>query len=187
MTNIAVLASYNGSGFDTLHQASKDGILDIDIKLVISNNTNAVVLEKAKAYNIKSYLINSSTDSDVDEKIYTLLKENNCEYVFLSGYMKKISSKLTNNFKVINSHPSLLPKYGGQGMYGRYVHEAVVNNKEKISGVTVHEVNEKYDDGKIILQKQLTLSVGETAETLEQKIKALEKSAIIQSFIKCLK
>ena len=187
MTNIAVLASYNGSGFDTLYQASKDATLDIDIKLVISNNTNAVVLEKAKAYNINAYLINSSTDDDVDEKIYTLLQENNCEYVFLSGYMKKISSKLTNNFKVINSHPSLLPKYGGQGMYGRYVHEAVVKNNEKISGVTVHEVNEKYDDGKIILQKQLTLSIGETAETLEQKIKALEKNTIIESFIKCLK
>ena len=101
--------------------------------------------------------------------------------------MKKISSKLTNNFKVINSHPSLLPKYGGQGMYGRYVHEAVVKNNEKISGVTVHEVNEKYDDGKIILQKQLDISEGETPQTLEQKIKALEKSAIVESFIKCLK
>ena len=187
MTNIAVLASYNGSGFDTLHQACKDGVLDIDIKLVISNNTNAVVLEKAKAYNINSYLVNATTESDVDEKIYTLLKENNCEYVFLSGYMKKISSKLTNNFKVINSHPSLLPKYGGQGMYGRYVHEAVVKNNEKVSGVTVHEVNEKYDDGKIILQKQLKLSEGETPQTLEQKIKDLEKSAIVESFIKCLK
>jgi len=187
MTNIAILASYNGSGFDTLYQASKNGILDINIKLVISNNTNAVALEKAQAYNINSYIVNATTDTNVDEKIYTLLKEHKCKYVFLSGYMKKISSKITNNFKVINSHPSLLPKYGGQGMYGRYVHEAVVKNNEKVSGVTVHEVNEKYDDGKIILQKQLHLADGETPQTLEQKIKELEKSTIVESFIQCLK
>ena len=187
MTNIAILASHNGSGFQTLYDASLDNILNLNIKLVISNNTNSGALKKAKKYNIDNYIVNAKTDPNVDEKIYSLLKENNCEYVFLSGYMKKISPIITKNFKVINSHPSLLPKYGGAGMYGRFVHDAVVKNNEKISGVTVHEVNEKYDDGKIILQKQLTLADGETPQTLEDKIKELEKSAIVESFIKCLK
>ena len=187
MTNIAILSSHNGSGFETLYLASQDNILDINISMVISNNTNAGVLEKAKKYNIESHLVNSKTTDNVDDSIYDLLKKSGCEYIFLSGYMKKIPPKITNSFKIINSHPSLLPKYGGPGMYGRYVHEAVVKNNERVSGVTVHEVNEKYDDGKIILQKELLLSDDETVDSLETKIKALEKIAIVESFIKCLK
>ena len=179
MINIAVLASYNGSGLDTLLQACEDKVLNLNIKLVITNNTNAPVLEKAKVYNIQSYLINSKTDENPDNSIYELLKENNCKYVILAGYMKKITSKITNNFQVINTHPALLPKYGGEGMYGRFVHEAV--------GVTVHEVNEKYDDGKIILQKELSLISGETPQSLEVKIKALEKIALVEALVKCLK
>ncbi len=187
MTNIAILASYNGSGLDTLHQASLDNILDLNIKLVISNNTASPALVKAKSYKIKNQLVNSKTDTDPDEKIYDLLKENDCEYVFLAGYMKKITSKITQNFKVINSHPSLLPKYGGAGMYGRHVHDAVVKNKESVSGVTVHEVNENYDDGKIIYQQEISLASDETAQTLETKIKKIEKDVIIEAFVRCLK
>lgn len=187
MINIAVLASYNGSGLDTLLQACEDKVLNLNIKLVITNNTNAPVLEKAKAYNIQSYLINSKTDENPDDSIYELLKENNCKYVILAGYMKKITSKITNNFQVINTHPALLPKYGGEGMYGRFVHEAVIKDAQTISGVTIHEVNEKYDDGKIILQKELSLISGETPQSLEVKIKALEKIALVEALVKCLK
>jgi phosphoribosylglycinamide formyltransferase-1 len=100
--------------------------------------------------------------------------------------MKKVPLKVTNNFKIINSHPALLPNYGGAGMYGRYVHEAVIKNQEKMSGVTIHEVNENYDEGEIILQKSLTLCENETVESLEKKIKALEKSTIVEGLQKCL-
>lgn len=187
MTNIAILSSHNGSGFDTLYHASQNDILDININLVVSNNTDALVLKKASKYKIDNHLVNSKTSSNVDDTIYELLKKNDCEYIFLSGYMKKISSLLTNNFKIINSHPSLLPKYGGAGMYGRHVHEAVIKNNERVSGVTIHEVNEKYDDGEIILQKELLVSDAETSESLEAKIKELEKIAIVEAFVKCLK
>lgn len=187
MINIAILSSHNGSGFETLYLAAQNNVLAININLVISNNTNAVVLQKAKKYNIDNYVVNSKTSQNVDDTIYKLLKESKCEYIFLSGYMKKISSKLTDNFKIINSHPSLLPKYGGEGMYGRFVHEAVVKNNEKVSGVTIHEVNENYDDGEIILQRELLLSDGETPESLETKIKELEKVAIVEGFKQCLK
>ena len=187
MINIAVLASHNGSGLDTLYQAFEDGILNINIKVVISNNTNAPVLTKAKAYNIDSFLVNSKTDTNPDDTIYKILKENNCQYVILAGYMKKISSQITNNFNLINTHPALLPKYGGAGMYGRFVHEAVVKNNEVISGVTVHRVNDKYDDGEIILQKELSLVEGETPQTLEVRIKELEKIALVEALSICLK
>jgi len=100
--------------------------------------------------------------------------------------MKKISPFLANNFKIINSHPALLPKYGGAGMYGRFVHEAVIKNKEKISGVTIHEVNENYDEGKIILQKTLSLQSDESVNSLESKIKNLEQEAIVEAFRKLL-
>lgn len=187
MKNIAILASHNGSGLDTIHQAYLNNILDINIKLVISNNTNAPILKKATNYKIKNVLVNSKTDQNPDDRIFELLQENNCDIVVLVGYMKKISSKITNNFKLINSHPALLPKHGGPGMYGRFVHEAVIKAREHTSGVTIHEVNEHYDEGKIILQKELTLTDEETAESLEARIKKLEKIAIVEGLLQCLK
>jgi len=187
MKNIAVLASHNGSGLDAIVEAINKGILPLNIALVISNNTHAKVLQKAKDYKLTCKLINAKTHSNPDNALYKLLKEHNCTYIFLSGYMKKLSPTLTCNFKIMNSHPSLLPKYGGAGMYGRFVHEAVIQNNEKISGVTIHEVNEQYDEGKIILQKSLEILPEDDVDTLETKIKNLEKSAIVEGLALCLK
>ncbi|MDD2906333.1 MAG: formyltransferase family protein [Sulfurimonas sp.] len=187
MRNVAILASHNGSGFNALYEAQHKGILDININLIISNNTNAAVLQNAAKRNIDNFLINTKTQTNPDEAIYDLLKKYTCEFIFLSGYMKKLPAKITQEFKVLNSHPALLPNYGGAGMYGRYVHEAVIQNKEQKSGVTFHAVNEMYDDGEIILQKELVLVENETVDTLEEKIKALEAIAIIEGFALCLK
>lgn len=186
MTKIAILASHNGSGFDTLYNAYKNKELDIEIVLIISNNKNAKVLQKANDANIKNIVVNNKLYENRDKTIYNLLKEARCDMVFLSGYMKKISPILTNNFRIINSHPSLLPLYGGSGMYGTYVHEAVISNKETISGVTIHEVDENYDEGKIIEQQSLKIDTNETVQSLEKRIKELEKTAIIDGFKKVL-
>lgn len=182
MIKVAVLASHNGSGFDALYEAVINKELGIELVLVISNNQNALVLQNATNYAIDNFVVNSKTDANPDEKIALLLKEYECKYVFLSGYMKKLSSDLTREFNIINSHPALLPKYGGEGMYGRYVHEAVIKNREKISGVTIHEVNENYDEGKILLQKKLLLNGNESVDLLEKKIKKLEQIAIVELF-----
>jgi len=187
MKNIAILSSHNGSGLDAIVEAIANKILALNIVLVISNNPDAKVLQKAKKYNFPSKVINAKTDPDPDSAIYKLLKENRCEYIFLSGYMKKLSPLLTTNFTIINSHPSLLPKYGGEGMYGRFVHEAVIKNREKKSGVTIHEVNENYDEGRIILQKSLEVLPEDDAQSLEKRIKALEKKAIVEGLCLCLK
>jgi phosphoribosylglycinamide formyltransferase-1 len=186
MIKIAILASHNGSGFEALYNASVAKKLDIQIVVVISNNTNAEILKKAKIYQIDNFVVNQKLYDDVDNKIEQLLQDYKCDYIFLSGYMKKISPLLANNYKIINSHPALLPKYGGAGMYGRFVHEAVIKNKEKISGVTIHEVNENYDEGKIILQKSIDLSSDEMVDSLESKIKNLEQEAIVEAFKKLL-
>lgn len=186
MKKLAILASHNGSGFEAIQDAIKNGTLQASVEIVISNNSDAKVLEKAKDFGIPSYVTNKSTDNNPDEKIAQLLKEYDCSYVFLSGYMKKISPDLTNNFKIINSHPSLLPAFGGAGMYGRFVHEAVIAAGVTESGVSIHEVNENYDEGEIILQKKLALTTNETVDSLENKIKSLEKTAIIEALQKCL-
>jgi len=186
MHKIAILASHNGSGFEAIHTAVEEKKLALEIVLLISNNPNAGAVQKAKDFAIPSAVVNKKTDENPDEKIFSLLKESGCKYIFLSGYMKKLSPLLTQNFFIINSHPALLPKFGGEGMYGRYVHEAVIAAQESISGVTIHEVNENYDEGKILLQKELSLSKDETVDTLETKIKALEKEAIIEALASCL-
>ncbi len=186
MKNIAIFASHNGSGFDTILEAIKTKKLPLKISLVISNNTNSPVLQKAKANNINNSIVNQKSCEDINAKLTELLKQNKCEYIFLAGYMKRLDAVITDNFKVVNTHPSLLPKYGGEGMYGHFVHEAVIANKDQVSGVTIHEVNAEYDSGKIILQKELFLSEDETVQTLESKIKKLEKVAIVDGLSKYL-
>lgn len=191
MTKIGILASYNGSGFETIQKAIENKILDAKVVVVITNNTNAGVLEKAESYNIPYFIINDKRypGQDIDDKITRLLLEFACDYIFLSGYMKKIESKLLKAYpnKIINTHPAILPSiYGGVGMYGRFVHEAVIKNGEKESGVTIHFVNEVYDEGEKILVKKLKLEENETVDTLEEKIKDLEKEAIVEAFKKLL-
>ena len=188
---IGILASYNGSGFETIQKAIIDKKLNAKIVVVITNNTNAGVLQKAESYDIPNFIINDKRypGQDIDDKITRLLLEFGCDYIFLSGYMKKIESKLLQAFpnKIINTHPAILPSiYGGKGMYGRFVHEAVIKNGEKKSGVTIHYVNEVYDEGEKILVKELELDKNETVESLENKIKDLESIAIIEAFEKLL-
>ena len=191
MTKIGILASYNGSGFETIQKAINEKILNAKVVVVITNNSNAGVLEKAESYDIPHFVINDKRypGQDIDDKITRLLLEFGCDYIFLSGYMKKIESKLLSAFpnKIINTHPAILPsQYGGKGMYGRFVHEAIIENKEKKSGVTIHYVNEVYDEGEKILVKELLLDENETVDSLENRIKELEKEAIVEAFKKLL-
>ena len=191
MKKIGILASYNGSGSETIQKAIEDGILDAKVEVIITNNSNAGVLEKASKYGIKSFVINKNLfpNENLDLKIAQTIKEFECDYIFLSGFMKKIEDNMLKTFenKIINTHPAILPSiYGGAGMYGHFVHEAVVKNGEKKSGVTIHYVNENYDEGEKILIKELFLDENETAETLENRIKDLEKIAIVEAFKKVL-
>ena len=118
MKKIGILASYNGSGFETIQKAIEDGILNAKVEVIITNNSNAGVLEKASKYGIKSFVINKNLfpDENLDLKIAQTLKEYECDYIFLSGFMKKIEKNMLKIFenKIINTHPAILPSiYGG--------------------------------------------------------------------------
>ncbi|MEA3383797.1 MAG: phosphoribosylglycinamide formyltransferase [Campylobacterota bacterium] len=184
MSNIAIFASHNGTSLDTIYDAIQSNVLNLNIKLIITNNTNANVLDKATKYKIPNFVVNDKKYDEVDITLEKLLDQYKCQYIFLAGYMKKIPDNLTKKYKIINSHPALLPKYGGDGMYGRYVHEAVIKNGEKESGITVHNVTSNYDEGSIIHQRSLKLEDNETVESLEEKIKKLEQITIIEAFQK---
>lgn len=190
MKKIGILSSHNGSGYVTIDEACKLGQLDAQIVVVISNNSKANVIKTAKSRNTPAYVINNNLfpDEDLDAKITSLLTEYECDYIFLSGYMKKLETKLITAFenKIINSHPALLPKFGGKGMYGRLVHESVIEAKEKVSGVTVHFVNEEYDKGEFILQKSLNIDENCTVEELEDDIKKLESLSIVEALQKLI-
>lgn len=190
MIRIGILSSHNGSGFDTIQKACEDQELDAQVVLVISNNTDAKVLQKASNKNIPNFIINAKKypEENLDEKITNLMSEFKIDYIFLSGYMKKIEKNLVSTFenRIINSHPALLPKFGGKGMYGINVHKAVIEAKEKESGCTIHFVNENYDEGKFILQNSINLEENESVESLEEKIKALESKSIVEAFKKLI-
>ena len=183
---IGVLSSHNGSGFQALQKAIENKELNMEVVLVISNNTKAKVLDFASEKNIDNLVVNAKTfeNQNLDEVICNKFLDYGVDYILLSGYMKKLEAKLLSNFKkkVINSHPSLLPKFGGKGMYGKFVHEAVINTREKQSGCTIHFVDEEYDTGEFILQNSINLDEDETLESLETKIKSLEAKSLIEAF-----
>lgn len=183
---IGILSSHNGSGYVTIDKACKNNSLNAQVVVVVSNNSKANVLKTAEERKTPNFIINNKLfpNENLDEKITSLFVEYECDYIFLSGYMKKLETKLITQFenRIVNSHPALLPKFGGKGMYGRFVHEAVIESQEKESGVTIHFVNEEYDKGEFILQKKLTISDNCTVEELENDIKKLESIAIVEAF-----
>jgi len=175
---IAILASGAGSNAKNLILDSRNDFNTVyKVELVITNNKNAGVINVCHHLGIPCFLWKKESFVN-PEFLINFLKNNNIDYIILAGFLLKISNKIIENFpnKIINIHPSLLPKYGGSGMYGNKVHEAVINNKEKESGISIHFVNENYDEGEIICQKKIELSQEETIDSLLKKIHALEHS-----------
>lgn len=172
---IGFLASHNGSNMQAIIDAIKKGELDAIPCVVISNNSNAFALERARLEGIPAYHISSKhfeTEEELDNAILETLLKHNVNIVCLAGYMKKVGPKVLNHFKnrVLNIHPALLPKFGGKGMYGKFVHEAVLNAGETKSGCTVHLVDEIYDHGRILGQKVVPVYPDDTVETLSARV-----------------
>lgn len=155
------------------------GDLKANINLVISNNSNAYALERAKANNIPTYIINGKNNEEIDIELENILDNFDIDLIVLAGYLKLIGHRLINKYTIINTHPSLLPKFGGKGMYGMNVHKAVVEAKEEFSGPTIHYVNNKYDEGNIISQTKVKLSTNETPESLAKKVQDVEKIQLV--------
>ena len=176
LKNYAVLASGNGTTLQAIIDTIKEKDLDGEIKIVISNTSDAYAIERAKKDNIKTYILNDYKDED---ELYNVLKESNVDLVILAGYLKLIPIKVIKEFTIINTHPALLPKYGGKGMYGMNVHRAVVENHEKETGATLHFVNEEYDKGKIISQIKVEVLENDTPEDVSKKVQSSEKIQLI--------
>ena len=177
----AVFISGTGSNLKSLIKFSKTNKSPISIEFVVSNNPKAKGLNYAKIYKIKKKILNFKNRNLSEKELLFVLKVNNIEMICLAGFMKILSKNFIKKFKgkILNIHPSLLPKYKGLN-----THKRVLNNKEKYSGCTVHFVNARLDSGKIILQKKVKISKNETEASLAKKILAQEHKLYPKAILK---
>ena len=180
MLNIAVFASARGSNFRAILIAINDGrIPNTRIVLVVSNNSNAGALQTAQEHNIPPVHLSRSQfgdDVEFNNALLETLENHGANFIVLAGYMKKLDPIIIRRYRnrIVNIHPALLPQFGGPGMYGIHVHEAVIAQKASESGATVHIVDEDYDHGPIVLQRRVAVSPDDTAETLAAKVLKIE-------------
>lgn len=190
--NIAFLASYNGSSAKAITDACFNGDLIASPTLLITNNASAGALEWAENMGLKTAVLNSvqhPDPADLDQKIADKLKEHKINLVVCSGYMKLIGDDTIDavDGKILNVHPALLPKHGGKGMFGRHVHNAVKEAGDHETGATIHLVNNKYDEGRIIAQKSVEVMNSDSVDDIENKVRALEPDLYVESIRKILK
>jgi phosphoribosylglycinamide formyltransferase-1 len=171
---IAIFASGSGTNAEKIMSHFQDHELG-EVAMVLSNKPDAFVLERARKFNVPAHVFDRERFYNSTE-ILDLMIDAGISLIVLAGFLWLVPADLIRAFpnRMINIHPALLPKYGGKGMYGRYVHEAVINNKEKESGISIHYVNEVYDDGKIIRQEKCEVKPDDTPESLAQRIHLLE-------------
>lgn len=174
MIKLAIFASGSGSNAENIVEYFK-GDNSVAISLIISNKEDAYVHQRAKKLNIESATF-SKNDFYTTDKVLEFLQQNNIDFIILAGFLLKVPTNLLAAYpdKIINIHPALLPKYGGKGMYGDNVHKAVVAAGETESGITIHYVNENYDEGAIIFQAKCPVLANDTYEDVANKVHALE-------------
>ena len=169
---IALFASGSGSNAQNIIEYFSENEL-VEVDSVWTNNPNAYALERAKKFGIDTFVFTKDEFRNSNFVVETL-KKRNIDLVILAGFLWLIPANLIQNFRIINIHPALLPKYGGKGMYGLNVHRAVVENNDSESGISIHFVNEKYDDGEIIFQAKCTVLPTDSPEDVAIKVHELE-------------
>ena len=186
MTRIAIFASGSGSNAENIIRYFSDN-KSVKVVLVLSNKSRSGVLIRAQLHNIPTFIF---TKNDLNEcsKVHDVLKDYHVSMIVLAGFLLKIPLYMINAYpnSILNIHPALLPKYGGQGMYGMNVHRAVVENNERKSGITIHYVNENYDKGAIIFQASCVIDEHDLPEDVKTKVQALELyhfPSVIESII----
>ena len=180
--NVAILASGSGSNAENIiryfrdNEGSRDSrdSRDICFRMIVSNRESAYVHERSKKLKIPSYTFKKNDFED--GKVLEFLQEHQIDFIILAGFLLKVPENLLQAYpdKIVNIHPALLPKFGGKGMYGQYVHEAVVAAGEKESGITIHYVNENYDEGQIIFQAKCEIQPTDTPDDVAAKVHDLE-------------
>ena len=178
--NIAIFASGSGSNAENITRylstaLNSENGTNIRVSLILSNRDNAYVLERAAKLNIASAVF-TKRELEEGSAVDNILKERHIDFIVLAGFLLKFPERLIKRYspKIVNIHPALLPKYGGKGMYGNNVHKAVIAAQEQESGITIHLVDELYDNGTTLLQVKCAVSPTDTPETLAAKIHKLE-------------
>lgn len=179
MLKLAVFASGGGTNLQALIDACRSKAIDAEIKAVISNNSKAFALERARKAGIDTFHISRKKYPDENEYVQTIkdvLSRHNIDLIVLAGYMKLLPVMIVRNYygRIINIHPALLPKFGGKGMYGLNVHKAVIQAGEKHSGATVHMVDERYDHGPILIQRRVPVLADDSPESLAARVLEIE-------------
>jgi len=183
---IGVLASHEGSVLQALLDACADARIAARIVLVISNNSDSGALRRAREAGVATRHLSTATHPDpvaLDRAIVDALNAAAVDLVVLAGYMKRLGPTMLRRYagRLLNTHPSLLPKFGGAGFYGRRVHEAVLASGDRESGATVHWVTGDYDTGPIVAQTRVPIDANETAMSLETKVKTIERALLIDT------
>jgi phosphoribosylglycinamide formyltransferase-1 len=186
MISIGIFTSHDGTTAQAVIDACRDGRINGQVAVVISNNGAAAVLRRAAATGIPYYHLSRWTHPDpgeLDETIRATLREHDTDIVLLAGYMRKIGPKTLAAFdrRIINVHPALLPRHGGRGMYGRAVHEAVIKAGESVSGASVHLVTENYDEGPVLAQREVNVDPDDDVDALEAKVRIVERSLLVDT------
>jgi phosphoribosylglycinamide formyltransferase-1 len=181
---IAVLVSGGGTNLQSIIDAINNREINAQIVAVISSTPNAYALERAKANNIETFVVTKKEFINPSDKICDILNKLNIDLVVLAGYLGILKGQILSKYKIINIHPALLPKFGGVGMYGIHVHEAVISAHETKSGCTVHYVNDKVDGGDIILQRYVDVLPDDTPETLAKRVLIQEHIGLIEAIKK---
>jgi len=186
MTRLAIFASGGGSNAQCIMDHFND-LEEISIALILSNRKKAGVLDRARKAGIRS-MVFSKAEFQSGESIKAALQKAQIDVLVLAGFLLKVPPYLLEIYsdRILNIHPALLPKYGGKGMYGAHVHQAVYENKDSESGITIHLVNEKYDDGKILFQASTEIESSDSPEIIGKKVLELEHyyfPRIIEAFV----
>ena len=183
---ISFLASHNGSSAKAIIKAIRTAKLDAEIGVLITNNRDSNILQWCLENDIEVHHISAKThrgEDNADEAIQTVLRDAETNLVVCSGYMKKIGPATLRvyPYKILNIHPALLPKYGGNGMYGDYVHQAVLEAGEKESGATVHYVTDGMDKGPVIKQQVIAVASDDTIDSLRSKVQSCESALYLSA------
>jgi formyltetrahydrofolate-dependent phosphoribosylglycinamide formyltransferase len=183
---LAVLASGRGSNFQAIIEKIATGYMPANMAVLITNNPNAGAIEIAKEHNIPWHVIIPKDFPDsksFNDEILKRLISAKADYLILAGYLKLIGDQIIDKYenRIINIHPALLPSFGGKGMYGHHVHQAIYDSGVKVSGVTVHLVNKEYDAGPIVLQRCVTIDKAKSPEEIAQRVLKVEHELYSQA------
>lgn len=191
MSNLVVFASHGGTILQAVLDACGHGRLAARVQLVVSNNSKAEALVRARRSNVPTLHLSSVTHPDKSEReqhLLQALENTEADWLLLAGYMKKLAPAVLRRYhnRVLNVHPSLLPRHGGVGLYGRKVHEAVIAAGDSESGATVHLVDGEYDTGSIVAQVRVPVLAQDEPVDLERRVKAAERALLIDTLEKLL-